>query len=318
MSENPTVSVIMSIFNEPEEWLRESIDSILNQTFSDFEFIIINDNPSRRLNNQLLKEYSSKDNRIKVISNKANIGLTKSLNKGLDIAKGEFIARMDGDDISCLDRFEKQYHFMQNNPKYGVCGSYIKIFGDLSRKDSSLYTDCKKLKDSLLLKNPIPHPTAFIRKSILDQYGIKYNEEYLCAQDYKLWFDLSFVTLMTNLPYILLNYRVQKKQVSQIKSNSQQNFAAQVRRSAIEDFLGKTALKKFNKTNDQKLKFRFILKEYDRNNARSFLLLSVYLSYSKYKMIDHLLLLNYVSLDIILNNYRSVLLAVMEKKKTKI
>ena len=96
------ISVIMSIYSEKEEWIKESIDSILSQTFRDFEFIIINDNPKRKQNENLLLEYSQKDNRIIVITNKENIGLTKSLNKGLSIAKGKYIARMDADIICSL------------------------------------------------------------------------------------------------------------------------------------------------------------------------------------------------------------------------
>ena len=101
----------MSIYSEEEEWIRESIDSILNQTFSDFEFIIINDNPNRDKNNSLLTEYTRIDNRIIIITNEENIGLTKSLNKGLEIARGKYIARMDADDISLPTRFEKQVDF---------------------------------------------------------------------------------------------------------------------------------------------------------------------------------------------------------------
>ena len=93
------LSVVMSIYKEPVEWMRQSIDSILNQTFTDFEFVIVNDNPIRSENRDILDEYSKKDFRIIVLSNDENIGLTKSLNKGLRISKGKYIARMDADDI---------------------------------------------------------------------------------------------------------------------------------------------------------------------------------------------------------------------------
>ena len=123
------ISVIMSIYSEKEEWIKESIDSILSQTFRDFEFIIINDNPKRKENENLLLEYSQKDNRIIVITNKENIGLTKSLNKGLSIAKGKYIARMDADDISFPTRFQKQIDFLDKNTEYVLCGANISYFG---------------------------------------------------------------------------------------------------------------------------------------------------------------------------------------------
>ena len=108
----PKLSVVMSVYNEPTEWITQSIDSILNQTFRDFEFIIINDNPEREENESLLNSYSQKDKRIVVIKNEQNLGLTKSLNIGINEAKGDYIVRMDADDYSFPERFEKQVQFM--------------------------------------------------------------------------------------------------------------------------------------------------------------------------------------------------------------
>ena len=100
----PKISVIMSVYSERVDWIRKSIDSILNQTYSDFEFIIVNDKPDKEENAQLLEEYAARDSRIKVLTNEENIGLTKSLNKAFALAEGEFIARMDADDMAlpCL------------------------------------------------------------------------------------------------------------------------------------------------------------------------------------------------------------------------
>lgn len=106
---SPLVSVVMAIYNEPVEWMRQAIDSILYQSFKDFEFIIINDNPIRVENKEILDEYSAKDSRVIVVLNEENIGLTKSLNKGLAIASGEYIARMDADDIAMPERLRMQY-----------------------------------------------------------------------------------------------------------------------------------------------------------------------------------------------------------------
>ena len=111
----PIISVIMSVYNEPLDWVQESIDSILQQTFGNFEFIIINDNPNNKELFDFLITNKIKDNRIIIINNDENIGLTKSLNKGLERAKGEYIARMDADDISLPERLEKQINFLNTN-----------------------------------------------------------------------------------------------------------------------------------------------------------------------------------------------------------
>src|SRR5690625_452840 len=100
---SPDITVLMSIYNEDMLWLRDSIESILNQTYQNFEFIIINDNPSNDINKVILKEYIKKDNRIKIIENDTNLGLTLSLNKGLRESTGLYIARMDADDIAHKD-----------------------------------------------------------------------------------------------------------------------------------------------------------------------------------------------------------------------
>ena len=123
------VSVVMSVFSEPRNWLKKAINSILDQTFSDFEFIIINDNPIRKENYLFLKEIQQKDSRIIIIENKENIGLTKSLNKGLSVARGTYIARMDADDISFPTRLEKQYLFMEANSGVIACGAWARTIG---------------------------------------------------------------------------------------------------------------------------------------------------------------------------------------------
>ena len=133
------ISVVISVYKEPVEWLSQSIDSILHQTFSDFEFIIVCDNPAYEEGINTLKEYSKKDGRIRLIFNEGNIGLTKSLNKGLAIAQGEYIARMDVDDIAMTERFAKQLEYLDSHPEIGVCGSIIKYIGD--RKGVKYYPE---------------------------------------------------------------------------------------------------------------------------------------------------------------------------------
>lgn len=111
---NSEVSVVMSVYNEPMEWISQSIESILNQSFTNFEFIIINDKPEGKEQIALINEYASQDQRIKIIQNEKNLGLTKSLNIGILHAKSKYIARMDADDISMPNRLKMQYEFMDN------------------------------------------------------------------------------------------------------------------------------------------------------------------------------------------------------------
>ena len=135
------VSVIMSNYNTPESYLREAIESVLNQTYADFELIIIDD-CSTDNSLEIIREY--KDERIVVLENKENMGITKSLNRGLSVARGEFVARMDADDICFPKRFEKQVQFLKENPGYIVCGAGAELIGDWQGK----YTNkviCRKI-----------------------------------------------------------------------------------------------------------------------------------------------------------------------------
>jgi glycosyltransferase involved in cell wall biosynthesis len=234
----PLISVVMSVYNEKIEWLHESIDSILYQTFSDFEFIIVNDNPNRTENSNILKEYQKKDNRIVVITNEQNIGLTKSLNKGIKIAKGKYIARMDADDISLPMRFEKQVEIMENNPDIIVCGSKIKVFGE----KKTLFISPEKsdeIKNLLLKRSSVCHPTAFIRRKILIENDILYDEHYGYTQDYKLWIDLCDFGKFCNIQKVLLRYRTSKSQISQAAKDMQHNLSILCRR----EYIRKTLMK---------------------------------------------------------------------------
>jgi len=225
------VSVIMSVYKEPKEWLCRSIDSILNQTLSDFEFIIICDNPAGDDNLALLRDYERKNERIKLIVNEENIGLTKSLNKGLAVAKGKYIARMDADDISMPTRFEKQYQYMESHPQVIVLGTAIKFIGSGAWKkgtDNIRYTD-EEVRAQMLLDNCIAHPTVFIRKSVLDEHGISYDEKYRHSQDVRLWEQLMPYGEFGNLKEKLLKYRLSDQQITKTKSSSQSNLAEGVK-----------------------------------------------------------------------------------------
>lgn len=229
----PKLSVVMSVYNEPVEWMCQSIDSILNQTFSDFEFIIINDKPDRVENKQLLDEYASKDPRIVIITNEQNIGLTKSLNKGLDIAAGEYIVRIDADDISLPERFEKQVRFMDANPNVVASGTGVFFINE----NSEIINRCQALTDSiairslLLFQTAITHPSAIIRKEIGGK-KVCYNEHFRYAQDYALWASLVNYDL-SNIKEPLLKYRLTQNQISSSHKKEQDGYALEIKKDII-------------------------------------------------------------------------------------
>ncbi len=221
------VSIIMSNYNTPEEYLRASIESVLNQTYKNFEFIIIDDCST---DNSLEIINSYKDKRIIVIKNDENSGITKSLNRGLSIAKGEFIARMDADDICLPERFEKQVCYLQEHPDTIVCGTGVELIGDWQERHSNKFI-CREIPEQDLFKiyllfgnyPNIVHPTAMFNHRIIKENNIKYDEKYPVAQDYKMWVTCCNYGECANLKETLLYYRVHNGAVSSGKSDKQRD-----------------------------------------------------------------------------------------------
>ncbi len=223
------ISVVMSNYNTDESYLRASIESILNQTYKNFEFIIVDDCSTDNSVN-VIESYT--DKRIKLIKNKENMGLTKSLNIAIKSAKGEFIARMDADDISLPQRFEKQVEFLTHNPEFIACGTAIKIIG--GQKEGKIIRrtipDIETFRIYLLFGNypNIAHPTAMFNHSLLKKHNIEYDEKYLLAQDYKMWVNCSKYAPCYNLDDVLLQYRIHNKAVSTEKQQLQKDIVTQI------------------------------------------------------------------------------------------
>jgi glycosyltransferase involved in cell wall biosynthesis len=206
LNTNILVSVVFSVYNA-QKYLDESIKSILSQTYTNFEFIIIDDGSTDN-SLMIIKKYMKLDNRIVVISRK-NKGLPFSLNEGIEKSSGKYIVRMDADDISLPNRFERQIDYMEKNENVGVCGTAIESFGDNIKARKKFLPELdNELKTRLLFSTAFAHPTAIIRKSILDKNNITYKEGYKFAQDYRLWVDLSSHTAFANIQEVLLKYRV--------------------------------------------------------------------------------------------------------------
>jgi len=210
----------MSVFNG-EDFLRESIESILNQTFKDFEFIIVDDG-STDGTKRILSEYREKDSRIEIIINEKNIGLTKSLNKALKMTKGEYIARHDADDISLSQRFEKQIEFLQNNPDVKILGTYAHIISQNKKllKKEILPTSDLEIRKLLIKRNSFVHSSIMIKKEIFDRVGL-YNEQFKTTQDYELWFRALKISKGANLPLFLVEKRYLPEMVSLRKEKTQ-------------------------------------------------------------------------------------------------
>ena len=224
------ISVIMSVFNE-EKYLQESIESILNQTYKDFEFIIVNDG-SFHGTGEILRSY--KDPRIRLINNEKNIGLTKSLNKAIKIAQGEYIVRQDADDISLPQRLEKQVEFLEKNPEIKVLGTFgykIDKYGDILTKQT-LPISSKQIKKTLIKRNPFVHTSVMIEKEIINRIG-KYNEKFRTSQDYELWFRILRIAKVANLPLFLVKKRYHKDMVSLKKDKNQLKYTLFFRKQAI-------------------------------------------------------------------------------------
>ena len=207
----PKISVIMPVYNG-EKYLRDAIDSILNQTFADFEFIIINDCSSDSTED-IIKSYN--DPRIIYVKNEKNMGVAATLNRGLDIAKGDYIARMDADDISFSHRFQMQVDFLDSNKNVGVCGSNLRIFGDGIEERDFIYSEKdKQIRVDMIFNSAFAHPVIMMRREIVEKYNLRYDIAFEKAEDYKMWHDILKVSEGYNIQEFLLKYRYHSSQVT--------------------------------------------------------------------------------------------------------
>ncbi|PIY12043.1 MAG: hypothetical protein COZ18_02895 [Flexibacter sp. CG_4_10_14_3_um_filter_32_15] len=212
----PFVSVVMPVYNA-EKYVAEAIESILNQTYTNFEFLIFNDG-SKDKSAEIVAKYAKEDSRIIFFNYQENTGHLKHLNAGIEKAKGKYIARMDADDSSLPTRFEEQVQFMEENEEIVLLGTAYISMGERDDFEWKPKTQDKDIRLQLLVESPLAHPTVFMRAEILQKNSIKYHQEYYPAEDYAMWVKLSDYGKMANLSEILLQYRVHGEQISQQKS----------------------------------------------------------------------------------------------------
>jgi len=214
-TENILISVIMPVYNG-EKYLREAIESVLKQTYKNFEFLILNDG-STDSSEQIVLSYH--DPRIRYYKNKTNLGLSTTLNKGLQMSKGKYIARMDADDMSHPKRFKKQVTFLENHPDYGIVGSMYVVL-DAERNIYEIggmnFREDEEIKIALLSNNVFVHGETMFRKEIIDRYHFSYNKVYNPCEDYFLWTQMSQVTKFHILEDILYYYMINPNSMSGI------------------------------------------------------------------------------------------------------
>jgi len=221
----PLVTVLMSTYNN-EKTVGRAIDSILNQTFTDYEFLIIND-ASKDRTEQVIKGFS--DSHIRIINNKKNLGLTRSLNKGLKEAKGKYLARIDADDISLPKRLEKQVNFLQNNPDFILIGTSFNIINKKGKiiKKVEFNLNPEELYYDLIFQNMFAHSSVLFKLEDVIKLG-EYSERLKYAQDYDLWCKLSKKGKIWVLPDILTKWCDDPSNISNQKRRKQQKIGKDI------------------------------------------------------------------------------------------
>jgi len=204
---SPVISVVLPVYNA-EKYIAIAIESVLDQTFSDFEFIIVDD-CSTDASWEIIQKYSKRDKRIVALRNEVNLKGCNTLNKGLKLAKGKYIARMDNDDRCYPDRFEKQFNFMESHPEVGIVGGSMELIdesGNLIGKRTYNLSD-SEIRKNIFRYSPFSHPLVMIRKSVLDKVGY-YNPDHAPSDDYDLYFRLGMVSQFANMSDVILQYRM--------------------------------------------------------------------------------------------------------------
>jgi glycosyltransferase involved in cell wall biosynthesis len=227
----PLVSVLMPVYNG-ETYLSEAIESILNQSYRNFEFIIVNDGSTDR-SEEIIKSYS--DARIKYITNPHNLRLIATLNRGIEFSQGAYIVRMDADDISLPQRIEKQVGWMEAHPDYGLIGSWFEDFDGKSAPRVVKYSsDDTQIRVRHLYQTHIAHPTAVLRKSVIDKYNLRFDADFDHGEDYAFWVQMSAYCKLSNYPEMLVRKRDHAQNVSNKYAQIQSDTCARVKKLQFE------------------------------------------------------------------------------------
>lgn len=253
------LTVLMPVYNAAP-YLREAIDSILTQSYRDFEFLIIDDG-STDDSVAIIQSYS--DSRIRLLHNECNLGLIATLNKGLDLTHTRYLARMDADDISRPQRLERQMQVMMTEPAIIACGTAIQKFGAQSH---ALYFPCNhaEIYCGLLFTPTLSHPAILFDMELLRQEGYYFDPGYAHAEDYELWTRLGTKYRLRNLPEILYDYRMHDAQVSKVHAKVQIDNSLRIQqtllnRLGIEPSNEEMALQRSLFTRQQRVDFDYLM-----------------------------------------------------------
>lgn len=258
-------SVVIPLYNKAYS-IKRCIDSVLNQTHKDFEFIIINDGSTDK-SLEIIEKYQNQDDRIVLIS-RENRGLITSLNEGIEKARSKYIARMDADDISLTTRFEEQLKIMEANKEIVVCGSWVNVFGE-NRKEkiSKYFQHDKQIKANLIMSCCFAHPSVMMRRDAFVDNNIWYDENFKNAEDYHLWTQLARVGKFYNIPKVLLNYRFLETSMTRVAEKEVEK-RYQIVKNIFQEALN---ILDTNLSEDEK-KLHFIISDNIRTNANKVLL----------------------------------------------
>lgn len=253
MNDKILMTVLMTVFDE-NEFLSRAIESVLNQTFTSFEFLIVSEFGADEITLQILYDYAKKDERIRVIQNEKRLGFAASLNKGIALAKGKYIARMDSDDVCYRNRLKLQFDYMEKNPEIMVAGGNVRyIMND--KKTGRVHRYLKstsQIRLSMLFVCEFAHPTVMFNRHILQNEGLMYNET-VKTEDYELWSRIVYRYPVANIGKTLLFYRLHE-------GNSIKKYKDEVAKSTTE--VQQAIFDKFNI--NLKLKNQLIEGAYDQ------------------------------------------------------
>lgn len=253
------VSVIISTYNG-EKYIHECLDSIQNQTLSDFEVIIVDD-MSKDNTISIANEYRKKDERFHIYKNNIH-NHSETLNLGLKHARGKYVARIDQDDIMEKERLEIQSEFMDANKFISVCGSWIKYFGIKNGCWDKFSGEINQPLFTLLLGTPLFNPSTMIRRSFLDKNKIYYNKEYSYAEDFKIWSDIAKLNgRFYVIPYYLTQYRISSEQASSKHYEEQYTEALSIKNNLLNHIIEKNIFPE----NDKIKKIFKLLNDYNND-----------------------------------------------------
>lgn len=220
------VTILLPVYNGAEH-LSQTLESLLNQTHSNFELLVVDDGSTDGSDQIVLNR---QDARIKLVKNERNMGLIHTLNRGMSMARGRYIARMDADDIATQTRIECQLKYMVSHPGVGVCGTWSRTFGDVQESWETRYpTAHDDIVAHMIFNTALSHPTVMFDREEFPSDFVFYSSEAPHAEDYDLWVRASAITKLANIPEVLLDYRVHASQVSSKYAQTQKKTANMVR-----------------------------------------------------------------------------------------